>query len=711
MKQEAIERIQTLREFYMQSPVFVERVTFHRARRQKLNFLRDLSASHLNRYLYSTRMRTAHADAYLLDNMEPVINDGELLVGLPDLTPLSPEEQAELDTLEKAYYMAPTDAPITSSHMALDYRKLLKVGVKGLLDEVNCRAGALNPNLPENIEKIEFYDCCRMELEALVRLQHRYEEKARKMAETATGKRRDELLDIAEMMSQVPEKPARTFREGLESMHFYNVMLWDLFYFGRVDQYLIDLYNADLAAGRITHEDAVELYACFLLLPEAYILPNVALDAMVGGTDEYGNTVENEVTHIAIEAIEYARSANGKVSLAVTDGTSEKLLRKAIRLNAMGCAQPAFFNDRTIVEGFRRMGVPDCDAHEYCNTGCVEMTPVGKSGIHVVSPYHNLPAILLRAMKECADAKDFDDFFRGFERVLADEIASRNLFRNRAQMERARNGREPYRASCLINDCLVKGSAVDAGGARYNFVEPNFLGFSNTVDSLVVIAKLVFETGELTLPELSAICEHDFAENEALRAKIINKLPHYGTDDPFADGMAKRVSDAILAGCKGLFTYRGSFLVPGAFSYWEHATHGSRTGATPDGRRAGYPLSSGSSPVQGRETKGPTAAMLSCLSWDQADFMGGLATNMKFTPSCMQGEAEDKMLEFIRTFMKLGGFQLQLNAVSRETLLDAREHPEAHRDLLVRVGGFSAYFVKLSPEMQQEIIDRNEHTL
>ncbi|MBQ9428357.1 MAG: hypothetical protein IJU41_02290 [Clostridia bacterium] len=710
MKQEAIARINRLREFYMQEPVFVERVTFNRARRQKLNYLRDLSNNAYNRFLYSTRLRKAHADAYLLTQMEPVIHEDELLVGLPDLTPLSAEEQAELDTLEKAYRMAPTDAPITASHMALDYRKLIKIGVRGLLDEVNCRAGALDPNLPENIDKIEFYDGCRLELEALVVAQHHYEEKARKMAETAEGKRKAELLDIAEMMSRVPEYPARTFREGLESIHFYNVMLWDLFYLGRVDQYLIDLYNADLAAGRITHEDAVELYACFLLLPEAYILPNVALDAMVGGTDEYGNPIENEVTHIAIEAIEYARSANGKVSLAVTDQTSDELLKKAIRLNALGCAQPAFFNDRTVVEGFRRMGVPDCDAHEYCNTGCVEMTPVGKSGIHVVSPYHNLPAILLDAMKKHADAESFDDFFRGFSRVLADEIAYRNLYRNRAQMERARNGREPYRASCLISDCLVRGAAVDAGGARYNFVEPNFLGFSNTVDSLVVIAKLVFESHRLTLSELSEICEQDFAGHEALRAEIVNKLPHYGTDDPFADGMAKAVSGAILAGCKGQFTYRGAFLVPGAFSYWEHATHGKRTGATPDGRRKGYPLSSGSSPVQGRETNGPTAAMLSCLSWDQADFMGGLATNMKFSPACMQGENEDKMLEFIRTFMRLGGFQLQLNAVSRETLLDAREHPEAHRDLLVRVGGFSAYFVKLSPEMQQEIIDRNEHT-
>ncbi|MBQ6893211.1 MAG: formate C-acetyltransferase/glycerol dehydratase family glycyl radical enzyme, partial [Clostridia bacterium] len=280
-----------------------------------------------------------------------------------------------------------------------------------------------------------------------------------------------------------------------------------------------------------------------------------------------------------------------------------------------------------------------------------------------------------------------------------------------AQMERARNGHESARVSCLTDDCLKKGKAVDAGGAVYNFVEPNFLGFSNVVDSLAAINALVFESGEYTVEALLKILADDYKDNETLRQRIINRLPHYGTDDSFTNSLAKRLSDSILAGCKGLYTYRGSTLVPGAFSYYEHARFGRRTGATPDGRHAGYPLSSGSSPVQGRETNGPTAAMLSTLSWDHRNFIGGIAVNMKFTPSCMQGENEDKMLEFVRTFMRLGGFQLQLNAVDRDTLIDAREHPENHSDLLVRVGGFSAYFTKLSPEMQQEIIDRNEHSI
>ncbi len=709
MRQEAIDRINRIHECYMQTPVFKDWVGFTRVRRQGLNFMRALKN---NGHLYSTRLRRAYAEAAILDNMQPVIYDDELLVGLPDVSPLTEEEQKEFDMLADGMKFGPRGAAVAADHMALDYGKLVRLGARGLLDEVNCRANALDMNLPESIDKCEFYDCCRVELEALIRLSHRYADHARELAKTAkTEQRRAELLEIADIMDHVPEHPARTFREGLQSIHFYNFTMWGLYYFGRVDRYLIDLYRADIEAGRLTRDDAIELYACFLLLPEAYILPNVALDAMVGGTTPEGKTVENELTHICIEAIEYARSANGKVSLAVTDDMSDELLKKAIRLNGMGCAQPALFNDKVVVEGFLRVGMPHCDAHDYCNTGCVEVTPVGKSGIHVVSPYHNLAAMLLQTMKEAKDAPTMEKFYEAFEKRLQFEITSRNIGINRAQMERARNGHESARASCLIDDCLKRGKACDAGGAIYNYVEPNFLGFSNVVDSFSTIETLVYEKGEYTIEQLIEILEKNYEGNEVLRQKIIKKVPHYGTDDPYTNAIAIRLSDMILKCCKGQRTYRDSFLVPGAFSYWEHATHGKRTPATPDGRLAAYPLASGSSPVQGRETEGPTAAVNSVLSWDHRNFIGGIAVNLKFSPDSMSGDNVDKMLEFVRAFMDKGGFQLQLNAVSRETLLDAREHPENYRDLLVRVGGFSAYFTKLSPEMQQEIIDRNEHTI
>ncbi|MBR0326194.1 MAG: hypothetical protein IIX09_00165, partial [Clostridia bacterium] len=241
MKQSAIDRINLLRDTYLNGPMFQCRLSFNRCRRQRLNFFRALSQ---NGHLYTTRLRRWYADAYVFDHMSPVIHDGELIVGLPDVSPLTEEEQTEYDTLCRESRFLPQYQHVTAAHMALDYAKLVRIGVKGLLDEVKCHSDALDMNNPENIEKYEFYEGCRVELEALVRLQHRYAEYARELAEKAEEPRRSELYEIAEICERVPEEPARTFREGLQAIHFFNVMAWDLYYFGRIDRYLIDLYRA-----------------------------------------------------------------------------------------------------------------------------------------------------------------------------------------------------------------------------------------------------------------------------------------------------------------------------------------------------------------------------------------------------------------------------------------------------------------------------------
>lgn len=703
-----VKRFERLREFYRHQPCFTEFLTYTRVRKQKLDYMRAYINCDYTK-AYTSRLRRAYAEAAVLDGIDPVINPDELIVGLPNHTPLTPEQQEEYDELEKCMKGVFDTTPLTIGHMALDYPKLLRMGVNGLLLECKTRLNALNLNLPQNLSKAEFYEGCIAELEALVRLQYRYRDKALLLAEKAEGKRKEELLQIADIMSRVPAEPARTFWEALESIHFYNVHLWELYYFGRVDQYLLPFYQKDVAEGRLTYDDAVELYACFMLMPEGYIMPNVALDAMIGGCDPCGNPVENDVTNIALDAIRYARSANGKVALCVTPHTSDAILRKAIQLNAEGLTQPALFNDEVVTRGLMQAGLAPEDARNYCNTGCVEVTPIGKSGIFVVAPYHNTLQMFMDALRMKPYAKNLDELFKRFEEIVRKAVFDENLAINRRQMERSRNGCEPMRAACLVSDCLVRGQAIDEGGAEYNLIEPNFLGMANTIDSFVAVEHLVFRDKEYTIEQLLEIVDKDFDGEEPLRQYILNRIPHYGMADSFADAIAVRLSELFVRVCDNIFTYRGSTLVPGAFSYLEHATYGRITQATPDGRRAGYTLASGTSPTQGRETNGPTAAMLSSTSWNHQDFVGGIAVNMKFTPGQMSGDNEDKMLDFIKTFMKRGGFQLQLNSVSRKTLLAAREHPDQYSDLLVRVGGFSAYFVKLCPEIQQEIIDRTEH--
>ncbi len=705
------ERTDLLRKQYHQTDVFKYRLgspNNSKVRRAKLSFMR----SYVNNPhgAYTVRLRRAYAEADVLAEMQPVINDGELIVGLPDHGKLTPEEQQEYDEYEKMMRAAPSTTTETRGHMSLDFEKLVNVGVNGLLKEVRERKALLDLSKPENLSKDEFYEGCIAELTALAGLAERYCVYASELAEKETDpKRKEELQLIAENLKVVPMEPARTFHQGLQSVHFYTFCLWELYFGGRVDRYLYPLYEADLKAGRITYDRAVELYACFMLLPEAYIEPGVAFDSMVGGRDRAGNQVENEVTRICLDAIPFARSGNAKVTLAVNKNSSDDILRRAIRCNALGLTQPAMFNDDLVVDSFMHYGVAAEDARDYCNTGCSELTPVGRSGCYTVAPYHNLVEYLLDVMRTSPAGENEEQFTDRFERHLRDVIFEKNLMINRRMMERSRIGCDTMRACCLVHDCLETGKSIDEGGARYNFTQPNFIGFGTLIDSLRVLRELVF-SGEYSMQDFLQILDENYEGNEALRQRIIHRIPHFGTNEESTDNIAVEVGRMLVRCTQDMENYRGEKdLMPGIFSFVMHAEYGKVTGATPDGRVAGYPLSSGSSPVQGRETKGPTAALLSNTAWDHFGFLGGIAVNIKFSKGQLSGENEDRMLDFIRVFMERGGYQMQINCVDRETLLAAQKDPEQYADLLVRVGGFSAYFCKLSKEMQQEIIDRNEH--
>jgi len=721
-----MQRVRAIKDFYMDEPVFKNHVGYVRVMRQRLNFMRayvscigtvsvGAAVTPRNRGLlesrpYTARLRLAYAEAAILKNMEPMINENELIVGRPDYTPLTPEETEEYKQLQLAMRGAPNTTYLTLGHMSLDYPKLLRLGINGLIDEIKVRQNALDLNDPENLSKYEFYEGALMELEAELVLQEKYATKIKEMAELASGERKRELKELFEVISRVPAEPARTFREALQSIHFFSFTLWELFYFGRIDQYLYPYYKADIEAGRLTPSEALELLCCFLLLPDAYIMPNVAYDCMVGGKDKQGNVIENEITYMALDAAEIVRSGTGKIALSAGSDNSDELLRRAIQVNATGASQPAIYNDDLIYEGLKRMGVAPEDARYYCNTGCTEITPIGCSGIYPCAPYHNIANALLDAMRENLDATSTAPIIDSFTKILHKEVFDAQLHINRRQMERARNGGELLRVACLVDDCIARGKSIDEGGAKYNHVMPTFVGVSNVVDSLMAIETLVFSEKKLTLKELLCVVDSNYEGREDLRQYIINRIPHYGENNSDADKYAQKVSNAILSACKGIVTYRHSFLVPGTFTYIENATLGRVTQATPDGRLKGTPLAASSSATAGREIKGPTAAILSATSWDHTPFMGGIVVNLKFAPDQMSGENEDNVLALIRGFIERKGMEIQINCISNETLLDAQKHPENYRDLLVRVSGFSAYFTHLPKDVQQEVIDRNEQS-
>lgn len=661
---------------------------------------------------WTTRLRRSRAFEYMLRHTAPVIDEDELIVGKPDLTPLTPEENERLSCLRREYGRFVPEPRGQTSHLAMDYEKLLSTGLTGLIAEVEQRRRALDPlREPADVARDEFYEGCLAELNGLLDLARRYAGHARALAERAAEPRRSELLDIAQTLDHVPAGPARSFREALQSIHFYEFMLPGLFQMGRPDQYLLPYYQADVAAGRLTPEEALELIDCFCLLYTHCVPPSLAVGLMVGGRDKEGRPVSNDLTRLFLRSIPHVRMAYPGVGLCLHGQSEDDLLELAVDALSRGCSHPALFNDDVITRGLMDLGLPREHASQYIHSTCVEITPIMRSGTWVASPYHNLAQLLLDVLDERPDIEDLDTLLSAYEALLRQRVERAALEQNRMQMERSRNGGEVLLPACLTRGCLEKGLSLDEGGAEYNFIMPSFVGMANLVDSLAALDALVFTGREYTLAQLRDILKANFEGHEPLRLRILERLPHYGNGDPAAEALVKRVTDMLAHICDGLVTARGSRFVPSLFCWIVHEQFGRQTGATPDGRPAGFPLGDGSGPVQGREKRGPTESILCSTGWNHRPFIGGIAINLKFTPKQMTGDARRKMISLIRTFMERGGFELQINCVDRETLLAAQKNPEQYADLVVRIGGYSDFFTRLSPEMQAEVIARTQHEL
>lgn len=340
----------------------------------------------------------------------------------------------------------------------------------------------------------------------------------------------------------------------------------------------------------------------------------------------------------------------------------------------------------------------------------------------VASPYINLLQLLqdvlgiapLGASHPEEDATppasmdSFDELLQRYRDRLSQAIRDAVVSQNTAQATRRYHGGYPL-LSCFVNDCLARGKDIDHGGARYNWIEPSFVGLANLVDSLAAIRKFVFEEHTLSLDELIAALKTDFEGAEVLRLELLNRAPKYGNDDDEVDHLAKIVTRWIAEECSRHRTYLGGTFHPGLFCWVKHEALGRTTAASADGRRSGFPLADGSGAAQGRERLGPTAAVKSITKWDHSPFLGGIAVNLKFSPGRDKETFIGAMQNLLETFMRLGGFEVQVNVVDRDTLIDAKAHPEEYRDLVVRVAGYSDYFVGLTEKVQDEIIMRTEH--
>lgn len=659
----------------------------------------------------SEEERYAEAFYFAFSNLTPSISDGELIVGKRDI-PLSADAGQEWETV----YEAITEARRNKagggqdSHMAIDYELLLSEGILGIIkiiDEylLNC-----------NKEKASFYKCCKRCLQAVMKHSENYADLALKMSLEATDPiRRTELEKIADICKKVPKHPAETFYEAVQSVHFITHCLSlnpfrtgaRQFQLGHPDRYLLPFYERDIQNGTITKEYAQLLLDCLGIQINMRVPSGLSSGYMVGGRDEHGNIVANELTEMCMQVIDDIRLVYPAVGLCYVDGMSEKYLEKACNLLLKGHSHPAIFNDDIITKGLMRYGVPKEQSHNYIHSTCVEITPVASSNVWVASPYTNMPQILLDLMNK--EYSTFDSLLNAYFKKLDSHIKTNFESQNHLRGVRAENSINPL-LSCFVNDCLEKGVDIERGGARYNWIMPSFVGMANLVDSLYAIKTLVFDEQKLTLNKLKNILDNNFEGNETLRQHILNRIPKYGNDIDDIDKYFGILSEHIAKECeKYIGLHSNSNLIPSVFCWVMHERFGRATCATPDGRKAGFPLGDGSGPCQGREMNGPTASVLSSTKWDHSKFIGGVAVNLKFSKASLGKNSSNTMTSIIKTYLKRGGFEVQINVVDNETLKKAQKNPEEYQDLVVRIGGYSDYFVRLSPEMQEEVILRTTH--
>jgi formate C-acetyltransferase len=511
---------------------------------------------------------------------------------------------------------------------------------------------------------------------------------------------------------------------------------WDAYSPGHLDQHLEPFYQRGIADGTLTREAAKELLGClFVKFNNHPAPPKVGVTAAesgtytdfagiaLGGLRRDGTDGTGEVSYLLLEVIDELHLVQPSPNVQLSRVTPEHFLREACKVVRHGYGYPALFNADGVVTQLLRKGKSVEDAREGGTSGCVETGAYGKEA-YVLTGYFNLPKILELTLNDGLDPRSeqqlgprtgdprgfatYDELFTAWTAQL-DHVVGIKI-RGNALIERLVADAMPAPFLSLItSDCIAKGMDYNEGGARYNTSYIQGVGIGTVTDALAAIRTTVFEERTAPMGDLLDALAADFDGHEALRQRLLNRAPKWGNDDAVADGVMQGVFGAFVDAIDGRPNVRGGTYGVDMLPTTCHVYFGGITGATPDGRRAGTPLSEGISPTQGADRLGPTAVLRSAARMDQARTCGTLL-NMKLSPGVIEGdEGIAKLASLVRTYFLLGGHHIQFNVVNAATLREAQADPDAHRDLIVRVAGYSDYFCDLSRELQDEIIARTEH--
>jgi len=628
-------------------------------------------------------------------------------------------------------------------HTVLD-DKIYRRGVLDFkADIAKARAALDYRSDPEAWARSEELAAMDVACDAVLLFASRHADRARELeAREADSARRAELRKIAAVCARVPAHAPRDFHEALQAYWFCHLAVitelngWDSFNPGHLDQHLRPFYERGLADGSLTREGARELVECFFVKFNNHPAPpKVGVTAAesgtytdfaninLGGLLADGSEGSNDVSHLLLEIVDEMHLLQPSSNLQLSRKTPDELLKHALRVVRKGYGFPSLFNADTVVEEQLRQGKSLEDARAGGCSGCVEVGAFGKEA-YILTGYFNLPKVLELALHDGVDPRtgnrlgpptgapeslgSFAAVFAAFEtqmrHVLDVKIAGNELI---GQMY-ARLMPAPF-LSVITDDCIGNGRDYNAGGARYNNTYVQGVGIGSLTDALAAIRTVVFEEKRVSLADLVQATDADFAGHEELRLRLVNRMPKYGNDDEQADSLMRRAFEAFFSAVDGRPCARGGSYRIQMLPTTCHVYFGSVTGATADGRRAGLPVSEGISPVQGADRRGPTAVMQSAAKMDHVR-TGGTLLNMKFTPSLLEGDAGiDTLAHLVRGYFKMDGHHVQFNVVRAATLREAQARPAEHRDLIVRVAGYSDYFCDLASALQDEIIARTEH--
>jgi pyruvate formate-lyase/glycerol dehydratase family glycyl radical enzyme len=623
-----------------------------------------------------------------------------------------------------------------------------KIYHKGMLDFIQDIQSSLTKldylNDSNAYVKGEELKAMAIAAQALIDYAARYADQARRSAERETDpQHRAELQRIAEVCTHIPAHPPRDFWEAIQYYWFVHLGVtkelntWDAFSPGHLDQHLLPFYEDGLADGTLSREKAEELLQClWIKFNNQPAPPKVGVTAAesgtytdfaqinLGGVWADGSDAVSEVTYLLLDVVEEMRLLQPSASIQVSKKNPDRFIKRASKIIRTGFGQPSIFNTDSVIQEMIGKGKSLADARNGGTSGCVETGAFGKENYNLTG-YLNLPKILEVTLHNGIDPRSgkqiglqtgdptqfssYDELFAAFQQQLKHFVDIK--VRGNQVIERlyAAFMPSPF-LSILIDDCIAKGMDYNAGGARYNTSYIQGVGIGTITDSLSAIKEHVFEQCNLSMSELLEILHADFVGYERQRQMLLNRTPRYGNDDESADEIMVAAFKAYHDTVTGRHNTRGGFYAIDMLPTTCHVYFGSVMGASPDGRRAGTPLSEGISPVQGADRHGPTAVLKSAARMDHLS-TGGTLLNQKFTPSLLADDTGlDSLVHLVRTYFKLDGHHIQFNVVDAATLRAAQKNPEQYRDLIVRVAGYSDYFCDLSQALQDEIIARTEQT-